>query len=221
MVQNCLADPTQSMVIDATSSKGSLHQRKSCRDLPEALFWSVIAVLNGMLILSVLIQMLSLTAAGREHGVLHRTGSELTVILQLRTHAGRVRCYSVKMHFRLEISSEIIKWQRQAMEQFTVKDVGALEDLKLSVSQQCCASTKTATIFHCINRKVLCEAWSKPATLQVNYKASAGIFYLFWALHFRKDVSQLDKAQKRVARMMGDVENMACGQILRDQGCLP
>lgn len=167
--------------------------------------------MNGMLTLRVLIQMLTLTEAGREHGVLHRTGSEFTSILQLRAHAGRVGCCSVKMHLRLEISSEIIKWQRQAMEQFTDKDVGALEDLKLSVSQQCCASTKTASIFHCVNRNVVCEAWSKPPTLQGNYKASAGIFYLVWALHFRKDVSQLDKAQKRVARMMWDVENMACG----------
>lgn len=106
------------------------------------------------------------------------------------------------------------------MEQFRDKDVGALEDLKLSVSQQFCASTKPASIFRCINRNV-CEAWSKPPTLQGNYKASAGIFYLVWSLHFRKDVSQLDKAQNRVARMIGDVENMACGQMLRDWGCLP
>lgn len=97
------------MVIDATLPKGSLQQRKSCGDLPEAPFWSVIAVMNGMLILSVLIQMLTSTEAGREHGVLHRTGSELTIILQLRTHAGRVGCCSVKIHFRPEISSEIIK----------------------------------------------------------------------------------------------------------------
>lgn len=45
------------------------------------------------------------------------------------------------MHLRSEISSEIIKWQRQAMEQLTDEDIGALEDLKLSESQQCCAST--------------------------------------------------------------------------------
>jgi len=101
------------------------------------------------------------------------------------------------------------------MEQFTGKDVGALEDLKLSESQQCCASTETDSIFHCINRNVVCEAWSKPPTLQGNYKASAGIFYFVWALHFGKDVSQLDKTQNRVARMMGDVENMSCGQMLR------
>lgn len=43
------------------------------------------------------------------------------------------------------------------MEQFRDKDVGALEDLKLSVSQQFCASTKPTSIFRCINRNV-CEA---------------------------------------------------------------
>ena len=43
------------------------------------------------------------------------------------------------------------------MEQFTDKDGVALEDLKLSVSQQCCASTKTVSIFRCINRNVVCE----------------------------------------------------------------
>lgn len=42
-----------------------------------------------------------LTEAGREYGVLDRTGSEFANILQRRAHAGR------------------IKWLRQAMEQFT------------------------------------------------------------------------------------------------------
>lgn len=61
--------------------------------------------------------------------------------LRIHSHPGIGGCCSEKMHLRSEISSEIIKWQTQAMEQFTDEDVGALEDLKLSESQQCCAST--------------------------------------------------------------------------------
>lgn len=82
-----MADHTQNMVINGPLSKGSLHQRKSCRDLPETPFLTVFPVMNGMLTLRVLIQTLTLTEAGREHGVLHRTGSEFTISLQLRAHA--------------------------------------------------------------------------------------------------------------------------------------
>lgn len=34
-------------------------------------------------------------------------------------------------------------------------------------------------------------------------------------------MSQLDKAHKRVARMVGDVENMACGRVFRDGAVCP
>lgn len=61
--------------------------------------------------------------------------------LRIHSHPGTGGCCSVKMHLGSEISTEIIKWQRQAMEQFTDKNIGVLEDLKLSESQQCCAST--------------------------------------------------------------------------------
>lgn len=40
-----------------------------------------------MLTLRVLSQTLTLTEAVREHGVVHRTDSEFTVVLQLRRHA--------------------------------------------------------------------------------------------------------------------------------------
>lgn len=61
--------------------------------------------------------------------------------LRIHNQPGIGGCCSGKMHLRSEISSEMIKWQRQAMEQLTDEDIGALEDLKLSESQQCCAST--------------------------------------------------------------------------------
>ena len=125
------------------------------------------------------------------------------------------------MCLRWEISLELIKWQRQAMEQFTDNYVEALEDLNLSAGQQVCAVTKTTSIFRCINRSVVCEAWSNPSTLHGNYKASTGMFYLVWTLHSKKNVSWLDKAQKKAAKMMGDVESVACGRMLKARNWLP
>lgn len=143
--------------------------------------------MNGMLTLRVFIQMLTLNETGREHCVLHRTSSEFRIILQLRTHAER-SC-SVKMCIRLEISSEISDkgWQWSSSQRCRSSWGSEIESAGLCYykSSQHFPLYKTGVLF--------VRHESIPSTLLGNHEASAGIFYLVWAPHFRKNVSQLEE----------------------------
>lgn len=145
--------------------------------------------MNGMLTLRVFIQMLTLNEAGKEHCVLHRTSSEFRIILQLRTHAESVRSCSVKMCIRLEISSEISDkgWQWSSSQRCRSSWGSEIESAGLCYykSSQHFPLYKTGVLF--------VRHESIPSTLLGNHEVSAGIFYLVWAPHFRKNVSQLEE----------------------------
>lgn len=102
----------------------------------------------------------------------------------------------------------------------TEKAPEVLVDNKLNKSQQCHSTAKKASvILGCINRSVLYKIHEVILLLYLALARSQLEHSVqFWALHFKKDVDQLERVQKKAARMSRGLANMTYEERLKELG---
>uniref|UniRef100_K7F0M3 Reverse transcriptase domain-containing protein n=1 Tax=Pelodiscus sinensis TaxID=13735 RepID=K7F0M3_PELSI len=100
------------------------------------------------------------------------------------------------------------------------RNLGVIVDHNLNMSQQSDVVSKKANIIlGCINRcvvsktqEVILPLYSELVRPQLEYCVQ------FWAPHFKKDVEKLERVQRRVTRMIKDLENMTYEGRLKELG---
>lgn len=102
----------------------------------------------------------------------------------------------------------------------TEKAPEVLVDNKLNKSQQCHSTAKKASvILGCINRSVLYKIHEVILLLYLALARSQLEHSVqFWALRFKKDVDQLERVQKKAARMSRGLANMTYEERLKELG---
>ena len=91
---------------------------------------------------------------------------------------------------------------------------------KLNMSKECHSIAKKAsTILRCINRSLLYKIREVILLLCLALARSQLEHSVqFWALHFKKDVDQLERVQKKAARMSRGLANMTYEERLKELG---